>query len=83
MYASWWEKAQHEILTFPGGKNDDFVDAISQLCGYIHNMVKAPVPVNNSRYIQPEGRIGIYTLKELKRAHKLVQKKKQSLYSDR
>lgn len=82
-YTSWWDKAQHEILTFPGGKNDDFVDAVAQLCAYVHNMVKAPTPRHDSRYEPTETKSGIYTMKELKRAHKWALSKKQSLYSDR
>lgn len=28
-FASWWSRARHELLTFPNGKHDDFVDALS------------------------------------------------------
>jgi len=28
-YANWWPDAKHELLTFPYGSNDDFVDTLS------------------------------------------------------
>ena len=30
-FASWWDDAEYELLTFDGGKDDDFVD----MCGLI------------------------------------------------
>jgi len=30
-FASWWPSAMHELLTFPGGKTDDFVDFIAHI----------------------------------------------------
>jgi hypothetical protein len=43
-FAPWWEKALHELLTFPGGKSDDFVDFISHLGMGILNMQRASKP---------------------------------------
>jgi len=28
-FADWWPQAEHEMLMFPGGKHDDFVDALA------------------------------------------------------
>lgn len=28
-FAGWWARARHELLTFPNGRHDDFVDALS------------------------------------------------------
>lgn len=39
-FAMWWEKAEHEMLTFPGGKTDDLVDALAHLCNYINSMLR-------------------------------------------
>lgn len=46
-FAPWWEAALHEMLSFPGGKHDDFVDYISLHGLNVHNMQKSmrPVPV--------------------------------------
>ncbi len=30
-FASWWSQANHELLMFPGGKTDDFVDFIAHI----------------------------------------------------
>jgi len=32
------------MLTFPGGKNDDFVDFLGLLGTYVHNMQKTEIP---------------------------------------
>lgn len=39
-HAAWWPKAEDELLTFPGGKSDDWVDAFAHLCRGVHRMVK-------------------------------------------
>ncbi len=47
-FATWWSDAVHEMLMFPGGKNDDFVDFIAHLGMGINKMVRttmaAPQP---------------------------------------
>lgn len=30
-FATWWPEALHELLSFPNGKHDDFVDALSEI----------------------------------------------------
>ena len=42
-FASWWPQAQHELLTFPGGKNDDFVDFISHVGMGLGSLIKPSV----------------------------------------
>jgi predicted phage terminase large subunit-like protein len=81
-FASWWEKALHEMLTFPGGKNDDFVDACSLLGGYVHNMIKGSLVKIDSRY-QEEQNVQVFTLSSLKRADKLAKMKNQPRYEGR
>jgi len=47
-WTSWWPKAQHELLTFPGGKTDDFVDMIALLGAGVNSMVRtsrAQIPI--------------------------------------
>lgn len=39
-FAPWWDKAEHELLTFPGSTHDDFVDAFAHLCAGVFRMVK-------------------------------------------
>lgn len=40
-YVHWWPAAMHELLMFPGGKADDFVDFIAHLGMGINNMTRA------------------------------------------
>jgi predicted phage terminase large subunit-like protein len=40
-FATWWEAAKHQMLTFPGGKNDDFVDFIAHLGMGINSITKS------------------------------------------
>jgi predicted phage terminase large subunit-like protein len=47
-FAPWWEQAEHEMLTFPGGKNDDFVDALALLGSHVHHMLRGRLPRANA-----------------------------------
>jgi predicted phage terminase large subunit-like protein len=38
-FAPWWPEAQAELLSFPAGKHDDFVDALAHLGGIVDKMV--------------------------------------------
>lgn len=40
-FASWFEAALHELLTFPGGKHDDFVDTLAHVGMGLAKMTKA------------------------------------------
>ncbi len=42
-FASWWPQAMHELLTFPGGKNDDFVDFLSHIGMGLSSLIKPSV----------------------------------------
>ena len=37
--AAWYKRAKHEMLLFPNGKHDDFVDAVAHLGNGVHQMV--------------------------------------------
>lgn len=83
-FAPWWEKALHELLTFPGGKNDDFVDACAQLGAYVHNMLKGQVSKRNRHYEDPEEDLTMrFTLSSLKRADRLARARNKPRYEDR
>lgn len=43
-FADWWSAAEHELLTFPGGKTDDLVDGASHICNYINSMLRGQKP---------------------------------------
>lgn len=43
-FASWWAEAEHELLTFPGGKSDDLVDALAHIGLGIGSISKASRP---------------------------------------
>jgi hypothetical protein len=80
-FASWWAEAEHELLTFPGGKSDDFVDALAHIGMGIGSLTKA------SKVVQPKNEDVnlpfVPTMKWLRRMHDLAQPKSQSLYGGR
>jgi predicted phage terminase large subunit-like protein len=81
-YATWWEKAEHEFLTFPGGKNDDFVDACAQLGAFVHQMMKSSRPAVDSRY-EEKNSLPSFTLKSIRKADKFARSKLMSKYEGR
>lgn len=38
-FAPWWDKAESEMLMFPGGTHDDWVDAFAHLCAGVFQMI--------------------------------------------
>jgi predicted phage terminase large subunit-like protein len=44
IFAHWWPQAKHELLTFPVGKHDDFVDWLAHVGMGLSRMVSATVP---------------------------------------
>ena len=81
-YVSWWEKAEHEMLTFPGGKHDDFVDALAHLGMYVANMLRGmrPRPADTER----NGSGGLtYTIKSLREADRRARRSREPLYQGR
>lgn len=81
-FASWWEKAEHELLTFPGGKNDDFVDACALLGSYVHNFLKASRPKGNPAY-EEENMGPSFTLRRLKLMDRQAKSRLAPRYQDR
>lgn len=43
-WCGWWSDAEHEMLTFPGGKTDDFVDALALVGLGLQQLVKSQLP---------------------------------------
>jgi predicted phage terminase large subunit-like protein len=43
-FATWWPDALHQMLTFPGGKEDDFVDFLAHLGAGVNSMSKPTLP---------------------------------------
>lgn len=81
-FADWYEKAEHEMLTFPGGKNDDFVDAMAHLGGYVHNMLRSRLPKASIQ--EQNGSMGLnFTLKSLKAADRRARLSKLPRYQGR
>lgn len=40
-FTSWWPAAEHELLTFPGGKTDDLVDFLAHIGMGLQSIVKS------------------------------------------
>ena len=80
-FADWWPQARHEMLMFPGGKHDDFVDFLAHLGMGINSMIKsrpATAVVSESLKSGPP-----ITLRWVKDSHKKEQRSKQPLYNGR
>lgn len=54
--ADWLQRAKHELLTFPNGKHDDFVDALAHLGRGVLNMGS---PVKRHSNFNEEGNRGL------------------------
>lgn len=80
-FAPWWSKALHELLTFPNGASDDFVDMLSLLGRRITSMVSGQAPSE-----VPKEDLSSHppiTMKWMKESDKLKKRSMQPLYSDR
>jgi len=80
-FASWWPQARHEMLMFPGGKHDDFVDFLAHAGMGINSIIKARPAVrqtNESIIDAPP-----ITLRWMKESDKQERRAKQPLYNGR
>ena len=80
-FAHWWPRALHDLLTFPGGKEDDVVDFLAHLGQLVVEMVKnRPAQVRSSesgiRSFSP-------TWQWLKEEEDRVARRRAVLYNDR
>jgi predicted phage terminase large subunit-like protein len=48
-YAPWWSDAKGQLLKFPFGTHDDFVDWLSHIGQGLNKMIAAPVAANDDR----------------------------------
>lgn len=80
-FAPWWEQAESQLLAFPGGKKDDFVDFIAYLGLGVNNFVKArnSVPPQQASDFAPQ-RI---TLGWVKKSHKEQMRLKEPVFGGR
>lgn len=79
-FASWYEEALHEILTFPGGKHDDFVDTLSHLGAGILKTTRASRPAKEEA--EPDC-VWRPTIKWLKESHQRRQGREALRYAGR
>ncbi len=75
-FAPDWDKAKHELLTFPAGTHDDFVDALAKLGQGLAKQTKAR-PVVPEEVWNPE-KVYVPSMRDLKRssANRLGQQKR-------
>jgi len=58
-YAPWWLDAKSQMLKFPFGTNDDFVDWLSHIGLGLNKMLVAPTAANDERTPSPSTLIGM------------------------
>lgn len=51
--AHWWPQARRQMLSFPGGKNDDFVDALAHVGLGLDSIVDGQRPAETPYVVQP------------------------------
>lgn len=80
-FAHWWPEAMHELLTFPGGKTDDFVDYLAHIGMGINSIIKTlplqETPVEDLNAYRP------ITLSWVMKSHKDRLKANQPAYQGR
>lgn len=73
-FAPWWPEAEAELLTFPAGRSDDFVDALAHLGAGIDKMVaprrREPDRRERPPIMQPSGPITMDMIKKQDRFYK-------------
>lgn len=74
--AHWWQAARGQLLTFPHGANDDFVDWLSLICLALTTQVRATTPDEKER--PPSNSIGALLRSARKRSEK--EKRKNSAW---
>lgn len=65
-WCPWWEKAEHELLTFPGGKTDDFVDFLAHIGMGLDRMQKTHLPRETAPEVMASAPL---TLSWVKKSH--------------
>lgn len=81
-FAPWWDKAENELLTFPGGKSDDWIDAFAHLCAGIFRMVTPAKPTEEVKEDFDKARFG-FTIKDLKKNDSRVKMQLSRARADR
>lgn len=74
-FAAWWPQALHEMLTFPAGKHDDFVDALSEIGQGIDAMC-TPTPPPEEPPVTPPAKFAP-TVRWLKQSSAQSERQKQ------
>jgi hypothetical protein len=80
-FARWWPDAMHELLTFPGGKSDDFVDFLAHIGMGINNMTRAQLP--KAEVVEDLSKVQPITLSWLKKSDKERKMWNQPAYAGR
>lgn len=80
-FAPWWGDAEDQLLTFPGGTHDDWVDAFAHLCRGVFSMVQPDVvrlePSENPLLHQ------VLTLASLRQSEKLHHRRQVLILADK
>lgn len=67
-FAKWWHLAKHQMLSFPKGKHDDFIAALSELGRGLNEMAQ-PMPAKPDWFREEPGPTPLMSLAWIKRSH--------------
>ncbi len=78
--ASWWPAAMHELLTFPAGNTDDFVDFIAHIGLGLTSMAQATtIQPDHPEDLKPP----TITMKWIKESARLQEERERGRYQGR
>lgn len=80
-FAHWWPDAVHELLTFPGGKTDDFVDFIAHLGMGIMSMRRSNRP--KTPEVEELNVPFRLTMKDLRKTSEAIRRAREPRYNGR
>lgn len=70
-FASWWDKAKHDLMVFDAGEHDDFIDALANVCRGLAYLIR-PEGVQ-----KPKEQPSLLSVKWLKNSFKEQQREKE------
>lgn len=73
-FASWWQDARSQLLRFPYGANDDFIDFMAHIGNGLNTIVKASPSANDNRETVHSHPAHVINLETYKRASEGVRK---------
>ena len=76
-FADWWGEVEHELLSFPNGKTDDFVDCLAHLGMYLDRMTAGELVIDTPEPLDASPVLDFRWLKAQNRRQKYAEMERQ------